>query len=38
VSLAFSKVSVNYKIQKQDGKLAAGAPEVAFDFVKATDK
>lgn len=38
VSLAFSKVSVNYKIQKQDGKLAAGAPEVAFDFVRATDK
>lgn len=39
VSLAFSKVSVSYKLQDTAGKLkAAGVPEVAFDFVKATDK
>ena len=38
VSLAFSKISVEHKVQGQDGKLSAGAPEVAYDFVKATDK
>lgn len=37
VSLAFSKVTVNYKMQAQDGKIVGGAPEVAYDFSKATD-